>query len=81
MALISDSAGARFVDRRMRLVRAFAKVCAFDSFKPANDPNGEHDVCALIAAATRSSARSTTQDLGLTMHSPDLGDPAVKGAC
>ncbi|MEM1285172.1 MAG: DUF3768 domain-containing protein [Pseudomonadota bacterium] len=54
-----------------------AKVRAFDSFTPANDPYGEHDFGAFYHAGHTVFWKIDAYDVDLTMHSPDPSDPAV----
>ena len=60
--------------RQMTILSAIA---AFDSFKPADDPYGEHDFGALTVEGTRIFFKLDHLDRSLTGHSPDPADPTV----
>ena len=60
-------------------VRAMAirRIAAFDDFKTANDPHGEHDFGAIEIAGSKLFWKIDYYDLALTNGSEDAGNPDV----
>ena len=53
------------------------EVRRFDAFTPDNDPYEEHDFGSIHHAGQTVFWKIDYWDVDLTMHSPDLSDPAV----
>ena len=53
------------------------QVRRFDAFTPDNDPYEEHDFGSIHHAGQTVFWKIDYWDVDLTMHSPDLSDPAV----
>ena len=59
------------------VVQILAKVRAYRSFTPDNDPYAEHDFGAIKLRGNTFFWKFDYYDLDLQMHSPDPSDPAV----